>query len=44
MSRFKNTELKWDSDSSDSVLDSEKVGTKFDAELMAKLWSGPDSE
>ena len=25
-------------------LDSEKVGTKFDAELMAKLKSGSDSE
>ena len=32
MSKFINTELKSDSD-----LDSEKVGSKFDAELMAKL-------
>ena len=39
MSRFINTELK-----SDSELDSEKIGSKFDAELMAKLESGPDSE
>ena len=37
MSRFINTELKSDSESSDSDLDSEKVGSKFDAELMAKL-------
>ena len=44
MSRFKNTELNLDSDSPDSVLDSEKVGTKFYAELMVKLGSGPDSE
>ena len=40
MSRFINTELKSDSDSN-----SEKIGTKFDAELMAKLEkSGSDSE
>ena len=40
MSRFINTELKSDSD-----LDSEKVGSKFDNELMAKLEkSGSDSE
>ena len=39
MSRFINTELKSDSD-----LDLEKVGKKFDAELMAKLESGPVSE
>ena len=44
MSRFINTELKSDSESSDSDLDSEKVGSKFDAELMAKLKSGSDSE
>ena len=37
MSRFTNTELKSDSESSDSDLDSEKVGSKFDNELMAKL-------
>ena len=36
MSRFINTELKSDSESSDSDLDSEKVGSKFDNELMAK--------
>ena len=36
MSRFINTELKPDSESSDSDLDSEKVGSKFDNELMAK--------
>ena len=35
MSRFINTELKSDSEPSDS--DSEKIETKFDAELMAKL-------
>ena len=44
MSRFINTELKSDSESSDSDLDSEKVGSKFDNELMAKLRSGSDSE
>ena len=44
MSRFMNTELKSDSDSSDSELDSEKVGSKFDSELMPKLESDPDSE
>ena len=45
MLRFLITELKSDSDSElDSDLDSEKVGTKFDAELMAKLKSGSDSE
>ena len=37
MSRFINTELKSDSD-----LDSEE--SKFDAELIAKFESGPDSE
>ena len=42
MSRFINTELTSDSDS-DSDLDSEKE-YKFDAELMAKLNSGSDSE
>ena len=36
MSRFINTELKLDSDS-DLELNSEKLGSKFDAELMAKL-------
>ena len=37
MSKFINTELKSDSESSDSDLDSEKIETKFDAELIAKL-------
>ena len=40
MSRFINTELKSDSN---SELDSEEE-LEFDAELMAKLESGPDSE
>ena len=44
MSRFINTELKSDLDSSDSDLDSEKAGEKFDTELMTKSESGPDSE
>ena len=43
MSKFINTERKpdwdWDWD-----LDSEKVGTKFNAELMTKLKSSSDSE
>ena len=44
MPKFINTELKSDSDS-DSDLDSEKIGTKFDNKLMAKLKkSGSDSE
>ena len=43
MSRFINTELKSDS-VSDSDLDSENVGTKFDAELMAKLESSSDND
>ena len=44
MSRFINTELKPDSDSH-SDLDSQKIGSKFDAELWAKLEkSGSDSE
>ena len=37
MSRFTNTELKSDSESSDLELDSERIGTKFDAKLIAKL-------
>ena len=37
MSSFINAGLKSDSESSDSDLDSEKVGSKFDNELMAKL-------
>ena len=37
MSRFINTELKSDSESSENLeLDSEKKETKFDAELMTK--------
>ena len=45
MSRFINTELKSDSESSDSDLDSEKIGAKVDNELIAKLEkSGSDSE
>ena len=36
ISKFINTELKSDSESSNSDLDSEKVGSKFDNELMAK--------
>ena len=45
ISRFSNTELKSDSESSDSDLDSEKIGAKVDNELMAKLEkSGSDSE
>ena len=37
MSRVINTELKSDSEPSDSDSDSEKIETKYDAELMAKL-------
>ena len=37
MSRFINTELKSDSESSDSDLESEKVGARVDNELMTKL-------
>ena len=44
MYRFINTELKSDSDSSDSELDSQKIGSKCDAELMKKLESGPDND
>ena len=45
MSRFINTELKSDSESSDSDLDSEKIRAKVDKKLMAKLEkSGSDSE
>ena len=44
MSRFINTELKLDSDLSDSELDWEKIGSKSDAKLMEKLESGSDSE
>ena len=42
MSRFINTELKSDPESSD--LYSEKIGTKVDNELITKLESGCDSE
>ena len=41
MSRFKNTEVNSDSDSD---LDSEKIGTKVDNELMINLEFGSDSE
>ena len=44
MSRFINNELKSDSHSSDSELDSEKIGSKFDAKIMTKVESGFDSE
>ena len=44
MSRFINTELKSDSESWDSDLDSEKVGWKFNAGLMAKLDSRSDND
>ena len=45
MSRFINTDIKSDSESSDSNLDLKKIGAKFDNELMAKLEkSGFDSE
>ena len=36
MSRFINTELKSDSESSDSDLESEKIGARVDNELMTK--------
>ena len=41
MPKFINIELKSDSD---SELYSEEEESKFNAELMAKLESGPDSE
>ena len=44
MSRFINTELKSDYNSSDSELDSQKIVSKFDAELIAKLESGSDND
>ena len=45
MPRFINTQFKSDSESWDSDLDSEKVGPKYHAELMAKLEkSDSDSE
>ena len=45
MPRFINTEVKSDSESSDSDLDSERVAAKVDNELMPNLEkSGSDSE
>ena len=45
MPRFVNTEFKSCSESSDSDLESEKVGPRVDNELMTKLEkSGSDSE
>ena len=45
MSRFINTELESDSESSDSDLDSEKMGAKVDNKLTPKLEkSDSDSE
>ena len=44
MKRFINTELKTNSESSDSDLESEKIGEKFDNEIMTKLESDSDSE
>ena len=43
-SRFVNTELKSDSKSSDSDLESEKILVKVNNKLMTKLKSGSDSE
>ena len=44
MSRFINTELKSDSHSPDSELDSEKIGSTFDAKIATKVESDSDSE
>ena len=45
MSKSINTELKSDSESSDSDLDSQKMRAKVDAELLKKLVKpGSDSE
>ena len=45
MSRFINIEIKSDSESSDSDLDSEKIGAKIHNELMTKLEKyGSDSQ
>ena len=44
MPKFINTELKSDSESSDSDLESEKIGSKVDNKLMAKLESGSDND
>ena len=44
ITRFINTELRSDSNSNSSGLDSEKVGSKSDNQLMAKLQSDPDND
>ena len=44
MSRFINTELKSDSESSDSDIESEKIGAKVNNELMVISESASDSE
>ena len=44
MSRFINSELKSDSESSNSDLELEKIGSKVDHELMTKLESGSDND
>ena len=44
MSRFINSELKSDSESSNSDLELEKIGSKVDDELMTKLESGSDND
>ena len=44
ITRFINTELRSDSDSNSADLDSEKVGSKSDNQLMAKLQSDPDND
>ena len=44
ITRFINTELRSDSNSNSSDLDSEKVGSKSDNQLMAKLQSDPDND
>ena len=44
MPRFINTKLKSDSESSDLDSDSEKIGSKVDNELMAKLESDSDND
>ena len=44
MSRFINIELKSDSESSNSDLELEKIGSKVDDELMTKLESGSDND
>ena len=44
ITRFINTELRSDSNSNSSGLDSEKVGSKSHNQLMAKLQSDPDND